>query len=264
MAVTFKIVKYGNLESNLTPSMDEVAAHFDRIPARHKKQTSVSLHTEYCFAGRKSNEGLLENADKYSALINSFIDTTEYKTGENHKIPLLWSSEEWSNEFADFVIEFSHKLGVIPKLVEIHPPFKDQVNWDDFVTRYKIFEDKLTSVFNDIEILIENRCGTLYQGSNKRDFNSPFLLSRTEGFQVLSNLIRLNDLKLNMILDLPQLLRAHQKTHGLDFKEVFPELMKSINLVNNHIGAVHLWGYGPVTNKYGEIIRAKAHYGGIA
>lgn len=50
------------------------------------------------------------------------------------------------------------------KIIEIHPPSNDYTDIASFVKNYSVFEQKIKAYFPNVEILIENQCGSIYYG----------------------------------------------------------------------------------------------------
>ena len=82
-----------------------------------------------------------------------------------------------------------------------------------------------------MEILIENRCGSIYHGGK-------FILSKVQDIYNLAELIKSAGLSLKMAYDVPQIYTAHNaKT-----EKQYIDLIKEIIEVRWFIGGVHLWG----------------------
>lgn len=130
-----------------------------------------------------------------------------------------------------FIIECT-KLYKAPKYIEIHPPYSDYIkDMDMFVEIYSIFEECILSVYPKTQILIENRCGSLYRGGT-------FIFSKAESFYFLAELIDKKNLNLRITFDVPQLYIAHNikmKNSNL----MFEFLTEFINL-RNYISGLHL------------------------
>lgn len=223
----FKLVQYKKLEypKGLVPVLKEVPGHFDKSYIKEKGE--YSLHTEYSFTSRKLN----------SDIITKYIHLKE----SNKKwVPQLWKSNEWASEFADFIFEIT-SLCEAPKVIEIHPPFKEYCNLNEFVERYSIFESKILEKYTDTKIVIENRAGSRYSGSN-------FLFSKTDDIIELCNTIKDNKLNLKVVLDFPQLLTAeHIDTLNFDMIKYHQCIDKLCNY-SIYIAGIHIWGKKPGKN----------------
>ena len=75
------------------------------------------------------------------------------------------------------------------------------MNMDGFVKLYMHFEEEILSTYPDVEILIENRCGSQHSGG--------FIISTTGDLYRLVKLIEKYELRLRIALDIPQLFTAH-------------------------------------------------------
>lgn len=224
----FEMIKYHSQEypSDVTLNIEECAAHFDvaSVNACIKK----SLHTEYSYGKRNFDTEYLKN---FPEILNA----------QKNNIPQLWKNTEWSKQFSDFVIGlFGDDT---PSVIEIHPPFNDYTNMVDFIENYKIFENKILTIDSNIEILIENRCGSIYRGGK-------FLISKLEDIEKLCELIEKNKLKLKIAYDIPQIYTAHNARR----KEVYVELLKKTIPLRSYIGGVHLWGKRRALAGHGRLV----------
>jgi len=214
-------VKYGRRQylNNITPKIQEIAGHFDITVIR--PTISYSLHTEYSYGKRNLTSSLM---GKFQTIVNS----------RKNGVPQLWFNEEWSKEFSDF-IEALVNTNDAPKIIEIHPPFDDYCkSMELFVENYKIFEDRILKIFPETEILIENRCGTIYSGGK-------FLLSSNKDIIKLSKLIFTSGLKLKFVIDFPQLFTKHVGSKPLS-KVLIKEILEPINTCKDLIAGIHIWG----------------------
>ncbi len=147
---SFEMIKYHGQEypADVPLRIEEIAAHLDitSIGGRLEK----SLHTEYSYGKRKLNSHLIA---KYPELFDAQKDN----------VPQLWKNDSWALQFAVFLFEFVGSEPA-PKVIEIHPPFNDYTDLSGFVRSYSGFEAKIKDRFPEVEILIENRCGSVYRG----------------------------------------------------------------------------------------------------
>lgn len=124
----------------------ELAGHLDKTSIPDVQR--YSLHTEYSFTKRKLDSALIE---RYPALKESYKN-----------VPRLWFSEEWAEEFAEFIFDLTDGHPD-PEVIEIHPPFRDYcLDFDTFLDRYTVFEDIVLDNFPDTIITMENRAGAQY------------------------------------------------------------------------------------------------------
>jgi len=203
---------------DIRPTISEVAGHFDVVKLRING-VSYSLHTEYSYTSRKLDSDLLK---KYLSLIDSNKDG----------IPMLWYSNQWAEDFADFIIDLCRGNNE-PDIIEIHPPFSDYCNLISFFERYEHFERKIKIVFPKVTLLLENRSGARYKGGS-------FIISNIKQLSDFSKLLDEKKSDLRITLDLPQLLSAHkfENTKVTLLDELFEEIFK----IRHNILGIHLWG----------------------
>lgn len=213
----FEMIKYHSLEypKDIPLRIEEIAAHFDVTNVRSKFKRS--FHTEYSYGKRKLNSDLLT---KYPEILSAQKDG----------IPQLWKNESWALQFADFVIDLAGD-GSKPVLIEVHPPFNDYMDIKGFVRTYSCFEKKMLEQFPDIEILIENRYGSLYRGGK-------FIVSNNTDVSRLCETIYEAKLKLKVAYDIPQIYTAHNARSEI----MLINLLKEAKEFRTFIGGVHLWG----------------------
>lgn len=217
----FEMVKYYRKKypENIALHCEEIAAHFD-VCKIEVKLPYYSLHTEYSYINRKFS----------SNLYNKDSELTRAQKGG---VPQLWKNEQWAIEFAEFILKLTYGKPA-PTVIEIHPPFSDYTDsLETFVTRYKIFEKFITELFPNVQILIENRCGTHYN-------EGQFVLSKLDSLISLSTIIDQEKLRLRFALDFPQLYTAHNCNNANAGK--YYDLIKGLEPVKHNIECVHLWG----------------------
>lgn len=212
---TFEMVKY---HAQLYPEdiplrIEECAAHLDVTSVNATLQRS--LHTEYSYGKRKLDSELLS---RFPAIIAASKDG----------VPQLWKNEQWSYEFAQFVISIAGD--VAPTVIEVHPPFSDYTDYNQFVQNYHVFEDLIIEKYPNVTLLIENRCGSVYKGGR-------FLISKTQDVEQLCNLIVQSNLRLKIAYDIPQIYTAH----NVKKQNQFIELLQKAKEFRDQIGGVHLW-----------------------
>ena len=125
MAV-FEMIKYHSQSypADIPLRIEECAAHFD-ISSVHSS-LRCSLHTEYSYGRRKLDSSLIQ---KYPTILSA----------QKEGVPQLWKGEAWAKEFAQFVCTLAE--GNDLSVIEVHPPFKDYIGWDEFINSYSVFEE---------------------------------------------------------------------------------------------------------------------------
>ena len=213
----FEMIKYHGQQypSDIPLRIEEIAAHFD--VTRINSTLAYSLHTEYSYMKRSFSSPLLSQSP---TILSSNKDG----------IPQLWTSMYWASEFSKFTVRLVGSAPP-PKVIEIHPPFQDYTNIDDFIINYSIYESIIKSIYPDVEILIENRCGSRYRGAK-------FLISTVPDLLMLCELIEKNNLSLKIALDIPQIFTAY---HAKTEKDYF-EILLQTREFRQYIGGIHLWG----------------------
>ncbi len=214
---SFEMIKYHGQEYpvDIPLSIEEIAAHFDISSIGGKLKRS--LHTEYSYGRRRLD----------SVLISRY---RELQTAHKDGVPQLWKNEAWALQFADFIFSLVG-VGPSPSVIEIHPPFNDYSNIPEFIKAYSNFEDKIKERFPEVEILIENRCGSVYRGGK-------FILSKVQDLVALCDAIERNGIQLKIAYDIPQIYTAHNARD----EEAFVTLLKDTAPLRKYIGGVHLWG----------------------
>lgn len=223
-------VRYRNVEypNGIIPVLREVAGNIDSKPL--SVDTPYSLHTEYSYMKRRFDSELLSDLD-------------ELKDAERNGIPMLWYSDRWSYEYALFIKRLVSG-SIAPEVIELHPPFSDYcADLETFLSRYKIFSDEIARDYPHAELLLEDRCGTMY---NK----SKFLISKCDDVLSLCDTLKSrSDINLGVVLDYPQLFSA--EGISLDAVELDKILSFNETLKNyrEQIRAIHLWGKKRGKNK---------------
>lgn len=213
----FEMIRYHGQEypSDVPLRIEEIAAHFDIT--KISGQLEKSLHTEYSYGKRKFDSALIA---KYPELL----------AAKKEGVPQLWKNETWALQFADFLFELVGG-GPAPKVIEIHPPFSDYTDMAGFVKSYAGFEVKIKERFPEVELLIENRCGSVYHGGR-------FVLSKVNDIAALCEEISDAGLQLKVAYDVPQIYTAYNaKT-----EEKYIALLEETKPLREFIGGVHLWG----------------------
>ena len=215
MAV-FEMIKYHNqiYPSNIPLRIEECSANFDVKSV--ESTLDLSLHTEYSYGKRKMDSNIVL---QYPNILNA----------QKNEVPQLWKDENWACEFAHFLFDIADNR--TPKIIEIHPPFTDYSDFNIFIKNYRVFENIILDKYPNVEILIENRCGSVYNGGK-------FLISKNQDIYELCDNIEKSDLKLKIAYDIPQIYTAN----NVKSSEQYLELLEDITNYRTFIGGVHLWG----------------------
>ena len=89
--------------------------------------------------------------------------------------------------------------------------------------------------FPDVNIFIENRCGTFYTGGK-------FLLSKGKSIIEFLSILKSKKLRLKLVLDYPQVFSAELiKMDSIKLNKII-EFNNNIKQYINYIGGFHLWG----------------------
>jgi hypothetical protein len=210
------MVKYHTQEypDDIPLRIEECSSHFDITSVSSERK--ISLHTEYSYGKRNFDSGIVS---KFPTI------TAAQKDG----VPQLWESTQWAIEFAQFI--FTLAGANVPEVIEVHPPFTDYCTFDSFIESYTAFETTVLDRYPNVNILIENRCGSVYRGGK-------FLISKLSELEKLCNLIVQNNLRLKIAYDVPQIYTAH----NVKKPEQYIELLQKTMTFRQHIGGVHLWG----------------------
>ena len=220
---SFEMIKYHGQQypADIPLHIEEVAAHFDVLSISSK--LGISLHTEYSYGKRKWDSPLIE---VYSEILAAQKDS----------VPQLWKNESWALQFADYITNIVGNSSA-PSVIEIHPPFNDYTDISEFVRNYSTFENIITERFPDVQILIENRCGSVYHGGK-------FILSKNQDVSCLCNEIARAGHRLRIAYDVPQIFTAHNAKS----EDEYISLLKEAKSFRKHIGGVHLWGKSVSSN----------------
>ena len=213
----FEMIKYHNqgYPSDIPLRIQEIAANFDITSVAGNLKWS--LHTEYSYGKRSFNSALIK---KYPEIV----------AAQKDGVPQLWKNDLWALEFADFIFDLAGN-NPAPNVIEVHSPFNDYTDIPRFIKAYSGFEKKIKNRFPEVEILIENRCGSIYCGGK-------FLISKVGDVAALCDAIESAGLELKIAYDIPQIYTAHHaKT-----EEDYIGLLEETKPFRSHIGGVHLWG----------------------
>ena len=244
--VKFIPVRYSNKEypPDIKPKIQEITANFFNF-FKHKKALQktelpyLSLHTDPGYRGKK---GMFLSSE----LLNEFpvISENVFNFG-SLCVSKLWFNEKWSKEFSGFLVRLTEGIERQRiKVIEVHPPIDAYCNsLETFLKIYEAFEVEVLKEFPSAIINIENRCNPYPKRKSGK-----FLLSTNKDIVKLSNLISESDLKLNLVVDIPQLLSEHQLLSGhhgnilLSEREI-KEALAPIREIRDHISSTHIWGY---------------------
>ena len=219
--MNFRFVQYGGISypDGIEPELVEVAGHLDKEKIEPHK--NYSLHTEYSYGKRSFGSRLVS---MYSAL----------QEAKKDGVPQLWKSKEWSEQFADFILNLTEGLEA-PIAIEIHPPFSDYCDLELFMDRYSVFEERIHNAYPDTEIVIENRAGTVYRGGR-------FIIGKASEIASLCKKINETKTSLGVVLDFPQLLTAENiKPEAFDH-EKYDACIDLIYPYQDTIKGIHIWG----------------------
>ena len=229
----FEMIKYHNQDypSDVPLRTEEVAAHFDIEKISGKLDRS--LHTEYSYGKRNFTSKVVS---RYKELV----------AARKKGVPQLWKSSDWALQFADFVFSLNDTAPA-PRVIEVHPPFDDYTDLNGFLKSYSLFERCIKERYPDVEILIENRCGSVYHGGK-------FLISKLNDLQLLCDGIQRENLQLRIAFDIPQIYTAH----NAKFESDFIKIIEKTKQIREYIGGVHLWG-----KRLSQTGRKVAHHGDL-
>ena len=216
--------------------IEEVAGNFGKTTITDCER--YSLHTEYSFTKRVLEESF---SKRYPILASSTYNG----------IPLLWTSTEWADRFADFVINITAGKKS-PEVIEVHPPFRDTcTSVQQFLDRFASFERKIRTVYPKVTICIENRAGSQYRKAS-------FLISTIEDVSELITACRDIGSSLKVALDYPQLFTAYHKEPFEMDMGIFLERHHLLDDCRESISSVHMWG-----KKRNDAGRLVAHSGDL-
>ena len=238
--VKFIPVRYSsqNYPPDITPEIQETTANFFNF-FKHKKTLQetalpyLSLHTDPGYRGKKDmfiSSGLLNEFPIISKNVFDFGSSCVSK---------LWFNKEWSKEFSGFVAKLTEGVEQQRiKVIEVHPPFDTYCDsFENFLEIYATFEEEVLKEFPSAIINIENRCNPAPERKGGK-----FIVSKNNDIVKLSKLILKSDLKLKLVVDIPQLLSEHYGNKLLSEK-VIKEVLAPIRDIKNHISSTHIWGY---------------------
>lgn len=226
------------------PKIQEISAPLGTEKLKYSDNIPyLSLHTE---------PGKPWGRDKIfsSKLLQEFPNIKSNFT--NYNISKLWINKAWSEEFAGFLTRLTEGIErQIIKVIEIHPPFDsyyDSLNdpLRTFLDIYEVFEKEVLKEFPSAIINIENRCTP----DNTRK-PGKFLISTNEDIIKLSDLISKKKLKLQLVIDIPQLFTAHYKNELLS-EVMIRKALAPLKKIMAFVSSAHIWGCGPQRSQEGS------------
>jgi len=152
----------------------------------------------------------------------------------------LWfNDKKWGKEFAGFLVKLTEGIEHSRiKVIEVHPPFDISCgSLETFLEIYAPFEEDVSKEFPSAIINIENRCNP-----DPKRKGGKFLLSTNKDIIRLSNLISKSDLKLKLVIDIPQLFSEHFGNKLLSEKEI-KDVLTPMRDIRDSISSTHIWGY---------------------
>ena len=219
--MNFRFVQYGSTPypAEITAELVEVAGHLDKD--KIEDLPNYSLHTEYSYGKRNLSSSLVT---QFPVLCDANKDG----------VPQLWKSTEWAEQFAGFVIKLTEGHAA-PKVVEIHPPFNDYSDIEQFLERYAVFEKAIHAKYHDTEIVVENRAGAVYHGGR-------FIVSKAKEIALLCKRIEETRTSLGVVLDFPQLLTAEHLNTDIFDGGKYTAAVDTILPYQATIKGIHIWG----------------------
>ena len=214
-------IKYNhrNYPDGIQASIREMPGHLDVVSIG--KVNNYSLHTEYSARDRKLDSSLMQ---RFHAIRMANIDG----------VPQLWRDSLWAEEFAQFIQAIVGE-NEPPLLIEIHPPFRDYCpSLEEFCSVYRIFEERISSIYPKTEILIENRFGTTYR-------NGKFLVSSYQDVVNLVSHVEGHGLRLQIVLDVPQLISQMGDVSRISSNHL-EVMFATLKPCRSKIRSIHLWG----------------------
>ncbi len=234
--VKFIPVRYArtNYPEDIRPKIQEVPFNFGRVTLENSNCLPyLSLHTDpsIIWYGSKRNKILSSDILKEFPLIRSnILDFGHAK---------LWCDQKWSKEFAGFLTRLTEGIDHQRiRIIEVHTPFNTSCDLlEDFIDIYKTFEEEVLKEFPSAEILIEN----MFNNDRKKRFGK-FILSTSKDIIKLSDLISESNLKLRLVLDIPQLLSEHNGGNKLLTEGMIKDTLAPFMEMRNYIKSTHIWG----------------------
>lgn len=238
--VKFIPVRYARTKypDDIKPKIQETTANFFNF-FKHKKSLQktalpyLSLHTDPSYRGKKDMFLSSEVLNQFPVISKNVFDFG------SSCVSKLWFNEKWGKEFSGFLVELTEGIERQRiKVIEVHPPIDAYCDsLETFLKIYATFEEEALKEFPSAIINIENRCNP-----NPKRKGGKFLLSRNNDIIKLSNLISKSDLKLKLVIDIPQLLSEHCGNNLLSQKQI-KNVLAPIREIRESISSTHIWGY---------------------
>lgn len=247
--VKFIPVRYAHTKypDDIKPKIQETTANFFNF-FKHKKTLQetalpyLSLHTDPGYRGKKDIFLSSELPNEFPVISENVSDFG------SSCVSKLWLNEKWGKEFAAFLVKLTEGIEHSRiKVIEIHPPFDTSCgSLETFLEIYAAFEEEVLKEFPLTIINIENRCNP-----DPKRKGGNFLLSTTDNIIKLSELISQTDLKLQLVVDIPQLFSEHYGNILLS-EEMIKKVLTPIRDIRRHISSTHIWGYNINKEKGGQ------------
>jgi hypothetical protein len=242
--VRYALTKYPD---DIKPKIQETTANFFNY-FKHKESIQktvlpyLSLHTDPGYRGKRDMFLSSEVLNQFPVISKNVFDFG------SSCVSKLWFNEKWSKEFSDFLVGLTEGIERQRiKVIEVHPPIDAYCDsLETFLNIYAVFEEKALKEFPAAIINIENRCNP-----NPKRKGGKFLLSRNDDIIKLSNLISKSDLKLKLVIDIPQLLSEHHGNNLLSEKQI-KDVLAPIGGIRESISSTHIWGYNINKEKGGQ------------
>ncbi|PKN68524.1 MAG: hypothetical protein CVU54_14495 [Deltaproteobacteria bacterium HGW-Deltaproteobacteria-12] len=238
--VQFIPVRYAHTKypDDVKPKIQETTANFFNF-FEHKKSIQktalpyLSLHTDPGYPGKKEMFLSSDVLDQFPVISKNVFDFG------SRCVSKLWFNEKWSKEFSGFLVGLTEGIERQRiKVIEVHPPIDAYCDsLETFLKIYAAFEEEALKEFPSAIINIENRCNP-----DPKRKGGKFLLSRNNDIIKLSNLISRSDLKLKLVIDIPQLLSEHHGNNLLSEKQI-KDVLLPIRDIRESISGTHIWGY---------------------
>ena len=236
-------VQYGKLKypKNEIPSVGEISVNFKKSKSdiegsikkmKEKNVQCFSLHTQDPYSG---NDGKMDSNKRLTPIVVE-NNLAKIRKSQND----LWTNEEWDSEFVNFLREvsscFEDKNSV--KVIELHPPRlskkeEQSEKVDRFIKKLKLFYTKVSPIFPDAEIVVENSNGSGLLLSSVKELNE---------FSDKIDELRKENFKIGIALDIPQLLYATKLRYSGASREYIEDLFKNLEKSKHNVRSIHLSG----------------------
>ena len=264
--MNFIPIQYGAAAypSHIKCEIKEIAGHFDKDAIACAG--AFSLHTEYSYGKRAFSGALIGKfdelksaqkdgvpqlwrsakwAEQFADFIFELVATNGANSSTNLGVSKISNGENSTSLSNSNSVNFNAKNSAndlnlngakphAPAIIEIHPPFNDYCDLDEFFAHYERFERKIHAEF-DSQILIENRVGTLYRGGR-------FLVQKASEIAALCERIAKNGVNLGVVLDFPQLLTAEKIDTTRFDKAKFKAALDALQPYAAQVSGIHIWG----------------------